>query len=273
MPESAPSDNNTPTPQPAPTQPAAPATPAPAQAITSIDQIPQALRNQLESQHRKGLQERLQQAEAKAAGLDGLRQQSQTLLEQLSERGVQFEEGSDFGDVALQLTGTLDSLKTEKEKLDAANKTQGEALSAAQKQAETFKSQYENTLINHASMRELAGKVVEGKAGELVAAELSKLAKVGEDGTVGYEMDITDENGHTAKQLVDAATAVGQLEANVKDWGFAFKSTVNAGSGAGVTDGIPRSGGGLDVKNMTQAQHNELMKTEEGRAALYAAIS
>jgi len=260
MPNEATPSEGTPAPQAAPQTPA---TPAP---ITSIDQIPQNLRNQLESQHRKGLQQRLADAEAKAASAGELRNQTQQFMEQLSGT-MEFEEGSDLGDVALQLSGTLDSMKTEKEKLDAANTKQAEQLAEALKAADGYKSQYENTLINNATMNELAGKVVPGKAGELVAQELSKVAKVGEDGAVGFEIDVTDENGHTAKQVVSAEQAVKSLEANVSDWGFAFKSTVNSGTGGDVVDGIQRTGeGGIDWDAMTKnpAKFFELMEKNPG---------
>lgn len=219
--------------------------------ITRLDQIPQNLRDQLESGHRKKLQARAIEAEAKAASLEGLRGQAQNFMESLGER-ITLEEGSDLGDIGLQLTASLDNLKTEKEKADAANVTQGKALATAEAAAKGYKTQFENTLVNHASMKELAGKVVEGKAGELVAQELAKIATVGENGSITYEMDVTDENGHTAKEQVNAETAVANFEADVKNWGFAFKSSVNEGTGEQLVDGTKQVNGDLDWDAMTR---------------------
>jgi hypothetical protein len=237
-----------------------PVTPAP---ITRIDQIPQGLRDQIESAHRKTLQARTTAAEAKATSLESLRGQTASFMEQLGDR-ITLEEGSDLGDIGLQLTSTLDSMKTEKEKLDAANTKQGERLSASEKAAAGFKQQYESTLVNFATMAELSGKVVEGKAGELVAQELAKIATVGPDGSITFEMDVTDANGHTAKEQVNAETAVAAFEADVKNWGFAFISSVNGGTGEkNEVEGTKLVNGDLDWAAMAKdpTKFFDLMKT------------
>lgn len=226
-----------------PQTPAAPAAPAAPQTITSIDQIPQALRNQLEASHKRGLQSDIAKLQAENQQLHGLKDQTAQLFDLLGDK-VQFEEGSDLGDVANQIGGTLDSLQTEKQKMEAANKKQAELLTAAQKEAADFQNRYHDTLIMNDLYSQLGGdRAVSPKAAELIAKELKSIAAVNDSGEVGFKMPVTDENGHTAEQVISAKDAVATLESQ-KEWAAFFKSTVNSGAGGEVVDNVKRSGDG-----------------------------
>jgi hypothetical protein len=243
----------------------APASPTPP-TISSIDQIPQALRNQLEANHKRGLQSELQAARQQLEQMNVLKEQTASLYELLGDK-VTLEEGSDLGDVALQLGGTLESLKSEKEKMEAANKKQAELLTAAQKEAADFRNQYHNTLIKNDLYSQLGGdRAVSPKAAELIAKELASVAKVADDGSVGFTMPVTDENGHTAEQVISAKDAVTLLESQ-KEWAAFFKSTVNSGAGGEVVDNVKRQGdGSVDLEALTKdpAKYLEIMQKNPG---------
>lgn len=245
MPDQTQNDGQTQTTQTADTQMSA--TQSDQSAITSIDQIPQHLRNQLEANHKRGLQSELQAARQQIESLNALKSQTGQLYEMLGDK-IQIEEGSDLGDVASQIGGTLESLKTEKEKMEAANAKQGQLLEAAQKEAAQNLQNYHNTLITNDLYSQLGNdRTVSAKATELIAKELSQLAEVGDGGEVGFKMPVTDENGHTAEQVISAKEAVTLLESQ-KEWAAFFKATVNSGAGGEVVDGVKRAAdGSLDL--------------------------
>jgi hypothetical protein len=223
--------------------PETPQTPAAAPSISSIDQIPQNLRNQLEANHKRGLQSELAAARQQLEQLNTLKEQTASLYDLLGDK-VQLEEGSDLGDVAFQIGGTLENLKTEKEKMEAANMKQAELLTAAQKEAADYRSQYHNTMIKNDLYAQLGGdRTVSPIAAELIAERFSKVAEVGDDGTVGFKMSVTDENGHTAEQVISASEAVTTLESQ-KEWAKLFTATVNSGAGGEVVDNVKRGADG-----------------------------
>ena len=149
----------------------------------------------------------------------------------------------------------------------AANKKQAELLSTAQKEAADNLQKYHNTLIQNDLYSQLGGgRAVSPKAAELIAKELASVATVDSDGSVGYKMSITDENGHTAEQVISAADAVSQLEAQ-KEWSAFFSATVNSGSGGEVVDGVKRGPDGkIDLNALIQdpQKYLEIMEKNPG---------
>lgn len=245
-----------------PQTPAAPQAPTTPPAISSIDQIPQNLRNQLEANHKRGLQSELAAARQQLEQLNQLKDQTAHLYEMLGDK-VQFEEGSDLDDVASKIGGTLESLKSEKEKMEAANKKQAELLTAAQKEAEQNRNLYHDTLVMNDLFSQLGGdRAVSPKAAELIAKELKQFAIV-EEGKVGFKMSVTDENDHTAEQVVSAKDAVDLLESQ-SDWAAFFSATVNSGTGGENLDGLKRNkDGSVNLNDLTSdpVRYLELMKT------------
>ena len=212
--------------------------------ITSIDQIPKALKTQLEIGHKKGLQAELVAAKEQLTTLNTLRENVSGFMEMLGS-SVTLTEGSDLGDVAAQISGTLTTLQTDKEKAEAATLKQSELLAIAQKEAANNLTSLHNTLIHNDLNAEIMGneKATSKKAGDCIRDELSKFAKVGDNNAVIYEMDVTDENDHTAKQQIDVKKAVALLESN-SEWKDFFKSTVNSGAGGSIVENVQRTDNG-----------------------------
>ena len=106
--------------------------------------------------------------------------------------------------------------------------------------------------------------------GKCIADELFKFAKVGDNNIVGYEMEMTDENGHTAKTKIDVKTAVSKLEAD-SEWKTFFKSTVNSGAGGNVVDNVQRTNDGTpDLKALAATEDGvrQFMEIMEKNPAL-----
>ena len=202
-----------------------PAAPA---AINSVDDIPQAIRDKLEAGHKRGLQREIQQLKAQLQGHSQLKEQVTTLTEQLRGR-VDISEDSDLEDISTQLSETLSSLQTEKEKAEAAATKQAQRLTDAEKRAEQFLSQYRNEVVSNAVLSNLGDKAVSPQAAETIRSELARFADFSQE-SLAFKMEVTDENGHTAEELVDAAKAVELIE-NGGRFGFCFKSQANSGTG------------------------------------------
>lgn len=209
--------------------------------ITSIDQIPQVLRTQIEVGHKKGLQAELTAAKEQLTTLNTLRENVSGFMEMLGG-SVQLPEGSDLGDVAAQISGTLSTLQTDKEKAEAATLKQSELLVIAQKQAAENLASLHSTLIYNDLNSEIMGndRATSKMTGKCLADELCKFAKIGDKNAVSYEMEVTDENGHTAKQAIKVDQAVSLLEADV-EWKDFFKNTVNSGAGGEVIENVQRT--------------------------------
>lgn len=263
MSDDVPNEQGTETPA-TPATPATPKTPASSPtAITSIDQIPQELRNQIESNHRRGLQTKLTELQQQNQALSQLREQSAAFMDLAVAHGLQFEEGSQLDTVATQVMGTLDSLKTEQERLEAVNKKKAEEIESTKKLASDLQAELFDTLIMNQLMAQLGQndegnpRCVSPKAAELVAKELKSLANVGDDRTITFAMEVADpESGTLQKKQVDAKTAVSQLEADAA-WSSFFTATVNSGAGGEVVDNVQRaSNGEVDI--------NALAKDEAG---------
>ncbi len=212
--------------------------------ITSLEQIPQALRTQIEMGHKKGLQAELVAAKEQLTNLNTLRENVSGFMEMLGS-SVQLPEGSDLGDVAAQISGTLSTLQTDKEKAEAATLKQSELLVIAQKQAADNLASLHSTLVFNDLNAEIMGndRATSKMTGKCLADQLSKFAKIGDQNAVTYEMDVTDENGHTAKQAIEVKQAVSILEADV-EWKDFFKSTVNSGAGGDVIENVQRTNDG-----------------------------
>lgn len=225
-----PSDSN-PNPNPTPT-------------IESIDQIPRHLRDQIEAQNKRGLQKTIAEQRRQLEDLGRLQQESTNFLGLLRDSGIQFEEGSDVADVADRITESLDSLKSEKQRIEEESKRQAKALETAKQAAAATEAELHDTLIFNQLYRELGdNRAVSPKAAELLAKELRQFGKVGDGRKVTFEMEVPGEDGNTAKQHVTAGDAVKNLEANA-EWRHFFRSTVNAGTGGEVVDGVKRTDSG-----------------------------
>ena len=253
------------TPAPPATPPTPPAIPPAAPAITSIEQIPQHLRTQIEMGHKKTLRSELDQTKQQLAAMQQLKDQVGGFMGLIGDR-VKFEAGSDLEEVAGQITGTLDSMKTEAERLTLANEAKDKQLEAAKAAADKATQQLHTTLATNVLMGELMSPVEEGgppratskKAAEIIAEKLVPFAKFGEDLSVSFEMETADENGHVAPRKLDAATAVGVFEAD-KEWYEFFTATRNGGAGGDASDTVPRAGDG-------NPDLNSFMGSEEGFA-------
>ena len=212
--------------------------------ITTIDQIPQSLRTQIEVGHKKGLQAELVAAKEQLTNLNTLRENVSGFMEMLGS-SVTLTEGSDLGDVAAQISGTLSTLQTDKEKAEAATLKQSELLAIAQKEAADNLVSLHKTLIRNNLDGEIMGNDIatSKKAGECIRDALEKFAKVGDSNAIVYEMDVTDENDHTAKQQIDVKKAVSLLEADT-EWRDFFKSTVNSGAGGSIVENVQRTDNG-----------------------------
>lgn len=226
--------------------------------ITSLEQIPQALRTQIEMGHKKGLQAELVAAKEQLTNLNTLRENVSGFMEMLGS-SVQLPEGSDLGDVAAQISGTLSTLQTDKEKAEAANLKQGELLVIAQKEAATNLASLHNTLIANELNSEIMGndKATSKMTGKCIADAIAKFAKVGDNNAVTYEMEVEDENGHKAKQAIDVKQAVSIFEKNI-EWKDFFKSAVNSGAGGDIgegTENVQRTNDGtLDLGAMAATE-------------------
>ena len=233
-----------------PTPPATPTTPP-----LTLDDIPQELRNQIESNHRRGLQQKIETLTEQNTALGQLREQSAAFMDLASANGIQFDgDNSQLGDVATQVMGTLEGLQTEQERLTKANAKKAEEIDAAAKRADVLQTELFDTLIMNQLFAQLGAldddgrpRCVSPKAAEMVAKELKSLAKVGDDRTITFEMDVVDaESGMSQKKPVDAKTAVGALEADAA-WKTFFTATVNSGAGGDVVDGVQRNAGNGEV--------------------------
>ena len=242
--------NPQPTPQPKPAE------------IKSVEDVPRPIRDAIEAQNKRGLQQQIKELTDRNKALADLQKQTETLMTVLGDR-VELKEGDMLGDVATQLSMKLDSLKTESERLAAANKKKEEALSVAQQLAEKTRTELYDTLVMHQLSLNLGGnRTVSPKASELIAKELKQFATVGEDRSITFEMDVVDpESGTSVRKAVDVATAIATLEAN-KDWAHFFTATVNSGAGGDVVDGVKRTNSGqVDFSALTKdpAKFFELM--------------
>lgn len=257
------SPETTQTPETTPTPPNPPS-------LTDVSQIPQDLRNKIEAQHKRGLQQQLQQAQTQLSQLNALKDNVAGFMGLLGERGIELGDDSDLSDVAGQISGTLDSLKTEKEKAEAANRKVGEQLEIANKRADQYERELHDTLVLHQLNKELAGKARSPKAAELIAKELRQYATVGKDKSVTFEMDITDENDHTSKQKVGVKEAVNALIGN-DEWSDFFVANVNSGAGGDIADDVPRMNDGLpDLGKMAKSPEGvrQFMEMHEKNPAL-----
>lgn len=245
------------------------ATPQP-QTITSIDQIPQELRNQLEANHRKGLQAKIAELTTQNQALGQLREQSAAFIDLAAANGFTIEEGSELGEVGSNLLGTLDSLQTEQEKLTKANALKEKQLQEALDGQKALQGELNSTLVLHALQGQLGAnengdpRCPSPMLAQKVAEHLASFAQHGDDGKFNgtFEMDVVDsETGETEKKAVDAKTAVTLLEANA-DWKHFFTATVNSGVGGDAVDGVKRGGdGNIDFNELVKnpAKYMEIM--------------
>ena len=253
-----------------PTPPAnPPSSPAPPQAstINGWDDLPADVRNKLQAEHKRGLQQQLADAQRQLEQANTLRTQVSQLMESLPE-------GVELDDVADNVSATLESMKSEKEKLEAANRSQAEKLAAAEKLAEERLGTFHQTLKEHAFSLEAGPKAMSPAAAKLIAMHLNPISHVNENNEVVVKMDVTDENGHTEKNKeISVAEAVKLMEADVTNFGPLFKSNVNQGSGGQIgIDGVRRTDtGGIDLASLTPEQYIELQK--KNPAAIEKAVN
>ena len=251
-----------------PTPPATPPTTPPASppTITSLDQIPQHLRTQLEMGHKKQLRSELDQARAQLQQMQQLKEQAESFMGLLGERGMSFNQDADLEDVAGKITGTLDSMKTEAERLTLANQAKDKQLAAAQAAAEKATTQLHTTLAKNVLMSHLMAPTEEGgpprasgkKHAEVLAEQLLPYIQVDDQLNVAFEMETADEHGHIAKRQLDANGAIGTLEADA-DWSDFFSATRNGGAGGNTND----DGAPVHPSNMALDKYTD---SEEGFA-------
>ena len=252
---------------------AAPASPqpgTPTPPTITIADLPQGhpVRNQIEAENKRGLQQQLVDAQAKI-------DQSAILQTQVSELMGALPKGVEVGDVADNVLTTLNSMKTEQEKLEAANKSQADKLTAANDLADKNLLAFQNARKLHEFSVNAGPKAVSKEAADLIAMHLEARSEVAADGTVTVKMDVTDpETKHVEKDKpVSVEVAVALMEQNVTAFGTLFKATQNSGTGGTVVDGVARtSNGELDLKALASdpAKFLEMSKTNPGLLAAAA---
>ena len=251
-----PTNPATPTAPPvAPVVPATPATQAPT--IRSLDDLPKDLRDKLEAEHKRGLQTQLQEANSRL-------QQASILQAQVDELMGALPEGIEIGDVADNVVQTLDAMRSEKERLEAANKSAADKLKAAEELAASNLNSFHNALKNNEFALKAGPKAVSESAAKLISMHLDSISSVDpKTNEVKVTMDVADENGHVTKDAkISVEQAVALMEANVKEWGPLFKATQNGGGGAEVNGVMRTPDGGVDLKALTKdpAKFFELSK-------------
>ncbi len=228
---------------PAPvTPPVAPAAPA----FNSLAELPKDLRNQLEAEHKRGLQSQIADLTLRA-------EQSDILRNQVDELMTTLPEGVAIGDVADSVKLTLDSMKSEREKLEAANKTAAEKLQMATDLATSNRQLFDNAKQDHEFAIHAGPKAVSAEAANLISMVLRPLSTTHDDGSVTVKMDVADENGHVEKgKDISVQEAVSLMEANVTAYGTLFTATQNGGGGSQV-NGVRRTDSGeVDLAAMTK---------------------
>lgn len=240
------------TPTPAPAAPAAP--------VVNNDMIqmtPQQF-EQHKQRYRKALQKELTDAKSQLAEYGTLQGQVQELL----DSGL-LPENAEFDDFKDATSKTLEGLMSDKQKAEKAQSATAEKLTKAEKLAESRWEKFKRARVFTEVAIEGKDKARGAGALRVMQKELLPFADVADDadGTVTFNMNVTDENGHTESKDVNAKRAIELMEENVSEWGFLFNIAVNGGGGGEITiDGIPRRGpkGKVDINKLTMEQFLEL---------------
>lgn len=233
------------------------ATVAPVADDNMITMTPQQF-EQHKQRYRKSLQKELTDAKAQLAEYGTLRGNVQELL----DSGL-LPENAEFDDFKDATSKTLEGLMSDKEKAQKAQSATAEKLTKAEKLAESRWNKFTRARVFTEVAVEAKDKAKGAGALRVMQKELLPFANVADDeeGTVTFNMNVTDENGHTEPKDVNAKRAVELMEENITEWGFLFNSAVNGGGGGEITiDGIPRKGskGKVDINKLTMEQFLEL---------------
>ena len=215
--------------------------------------------------NKRKLQSDLAESKKKAAAYEALQQQVSEALQSGLFEGV--ETLDEFANAA---SSTISQLQSDAERYAAEQAKTTKALTAAQQAAEAATAKFNAAQIRQAvnNAAPIGDKVVSAGALDLVHMSLSQYAQVKDDDSVVFVMDVKDEDGNTVKAELTAAEAVSQMESNVSQYGTLFKSTVNAGAGGEIIDGVKRTPtGGIDLSNLSMEKFMELENKNPGAVA------
>lgn len=207
------------------------------------------------AEHKRNLQRQLEATAGKAQAFDKLQAQVSELIQKGGFEGVE-----DLGGFAERFEATLNETRSKEEQAKSEAQKLKAALESAQKEANEVKSRWQKATIDRAIGDEAGPRAVSAGAAELVRMKLAADAIVKDDGTVVIKQTLKNEEGKTYTKEVPVKEAVGQLEADVANYGSLFKATVNSGAG-GAVDGIRRTPeGAVDFSTMTFEKFMELSK-------------
>jgi len=212
--------------------------------ITSLDDLPRDVRNQLEAEHKRGLQNQIQELTKRAEQTDILRNQVNELMAGLGD-------DVEVGDVADNVKQTLADMQSDRERLEAANKTASEKLQTAEALATSNRQLFDTAKQDHEFAIHAGPKAVSPEAANLISMVLRPLSTTHDDGSVTVKMDVEDENGHVTKdQEISVEDAVKIMEGNVEAYGTLFKATQRGGTGGQSSGGGRAPSGDLDFSKM-----------------------
>lgn len=172
--------------------------------------------------------------------------------------------GRSIDEIREEIEETQTALKSAEERHAEEQERANNRLGEAEKARDEAISRYETATVDRAIIDEASGKATSPAAANLIRKELADRATVAEDGTVTVKM-MVEKDGVKAPAQVSVAEAVSMLEADVSNWGPAFKSTVNGGAGGEVVDGVRRTASGNpDFESMTMEQFIEIQNKNPG---------
>lgn len=230
--------------------------------VGTITMTNDQLNNKLKS-HRMGLQNKLVEAERRAAGFDTMQGQVQDLLESGLIDNI---EGEGLDAFRVGVEKTIADHRSESENLKIEAGRQVKELEKATKRANVATEKFTTSTINQAITDEAGSKAFSPSTLKLIRMELRTKAEIQPDDSVLFLMDVPDEDGKVTPTKVSAKTAVELMESNVTEFGSLFASTVSGGAGAEVTlDGVKRTAaGGVDIKSMSMEQYMEIEDKNPG---------
>lgn len=203
--------------------------------------------------HKRTLQGQLKEAQTKATAYEQLQNQVGELLESGLIDGVE-----SLGEFREAATDTINTYKSEAERLVDEGKKQAKILDDVTQRANEVTSRYDQAMIRQDVINEAASKTVSPGALKLVQQHLANYAKNTEEGVV-FDYPVANDEGKTVLTPMNAEQAVAAMEANVSDFGTLFKSTVSGGAGGEIVDGLNRrQDGHIDFGNMSMDKFMEL---------------